>query len=46
MDGVIHCVGTLIESRTDPKLSYDAMNRDAAINVAKELNQIAEQKGE
>lgn len=35
--GVVHCVGTLIESRTDPKLSYNSMNRDAAVNVAKAL---------
>ena len=46
IDGVIHCVGTLIESRNDPKLSYNAMNRDSAINVAKVLNENAEQKGE
>jgi nucleoside-diphosphate-sugar epimerase len=46
IDGVIHCVGTLIESRTDPKLSYNAMNRDSAINVAKVLNENGEKKGD
>lgn len=46
VDGVIHCVGTLIEKRNNPKLSYDAMNRDSAINVAAELQEIAEQKKE
>lgn len=42
VDGVIHCVGTLIEKRNNPKLTYDAMNRDSAINVAAELQDIAE----
>jgi uncharacterized protein YbjT (DUF2867 family) len=37
VDGVIHCVGTLIEKKNNPKLTYDAMNRDTAINVAAEL---------
>jgi uncharacterized protein YbjT (DUF2867 family) len=37
VDGVIHCVGTLIEKRNNPKLSYDSMNRDTTINVAAEL---------
>lgn len=46
VDGVIHCVGTLIEKRNNPKLTYDAMNRDSAINVAAELQDIAEQKKE
>ena len=46
VDGVIHCVGTLIEKRNNPKLTYDAMNRDAAINVAAELNDYAEERKE
>lgn len=37
VDGVIHTVGTLIEKKNNPKLTYQAMNRDAAINVASEL---------
>jgi hypothetical protein len=45
VDGVVHCVGTLIEKRGNPKLSYNAMNRDTAINVAAELQGIAEAKG-
>merc|ERR1711976_919135 len=46
MDGVVHTVGTLVENKNDPNLTYQAMNRDAAVNVAKILNdsvtQIAE----
>ena len=38
VDGVIHTVGTLIDNKKKPQLSYKAMNRDAAINVATELN--------
>ena len=45
VDGVIHCVGTLIEKRNNPKLSYDAMNRDTTINVAAELQEYAEKSG-
>lgn len=37
VDGVIHTVGTLVEKKGDPKLSYEAMNKDAAINVVGEL---------
>jgi uncharacterized protein YbjT (DUF2867 family) len=37
IDGVIHCVGTLIEKKNNPKLTYNAMNRDTAMNVAAEL---------
>ena len=46
MDGVVHCVGTLIEKKNNPKLTYNAMNRDTAINVAAELQDIAEAKGQ
>ena len=46
VDGVIHCVGTLIEKKNNPKLTYNAMNRDTAINVAAELQDIAEAKGQ
>ena len=38
VDGVVHTVGTLIDNKKNPNLSYKAMNRDAAVNVAKELN--------
>ena len=38
VDGVIHTVGTLIDNKNKPQLSYKAMNRDAAVNVATELN--------
>ena len=44
VDSVIHTVGTLIEKRGNPKLSYQAMNRDAAMNVAAELQDFAEAK--
>ena len=37
VDGVVHCVGTLIEKKNNPKLTYNAMNRDTVINVAAEL---------
>ncbi len=45
VDGVIHCVGTLIEKKNNPKLSYDSVNRDTAINVASELQHYAEKSG-
>ncbi|CDW89390.1 UNKNOWN [Stylonychia lemnae] len=45
VDAIIHCVGTLIESKTNPDLSYDAMNRDSAINMAGELHDIAFKEG-
>ena len=45
VDGVIHCVGTLIEKKNNPKLTYDAMNRDTAMNVAAELQEYAEKTG-
>ena len=38
--GCIHTVGTLIEKKSDYKKSYKAMNRDTAINMARELNAI------
>lgn len=38
MDGVIHTVGTLIENKRNPNLTYQAMNRDACINMAKLFN--------
>lgn len=42
VDSVIHTVGTLFGS-SKPELSYQAMNRDAATNVAKILNDYASQ---
>ena len=41
VDGVIHTVGTLIENNKNPQLSYKAMNRDTAVNMAQELNEYA-----
>lgn len=41
IDGIIHCVGTLVEKRGKPHLSYDALNRDAAINMASVLEEVA-----
>ena len=38
VDGVVHTVGTLIEKKGHPKLSYVAMNKDTAVNMAGELN--------
>ena len=46
VEGVIHCVGTLIEKKNNPNLTYDAMNRDSAINVAAELQDFAEKSGQ
>ena len=43
VQGIIHCVGTLIEKKGNPDLSYKAMNRDSCINMAKELNQLAQE---
>jgi nucleoside-diphosphate-sugar epimerase len=37
VDGVVHTVGTLIEKKGHPTLSYVAMNKDAAVNVVGEL---------
>ncbi len=40
MDAIIHTVGTLVQKqRVD--LTYRAMNRDAAVNMARELNAFA-----
>ena len=44
VDGIIHCVGTLFEKRGDPKASYLAMNRDTCVNMASELQDVAEAK--
>ena len=41
VDAVVHTVGTLFESRSDPNLSYNAMNRDSAVNMAKVLQEYA-----
>ena len=45
VDSIIHCVGTLIEKKNNPKLTYEAMNRDAAINMAGELQDLAFKEG-
>lgn len=37
VDAVVHTVGTLLPSKK-PGLSYREMNRDAAVNMARELN--------
>jgi uncharacterized protein YbjT (DUF2867 family) len=42
VDGIIHTVGTLIEKRSNPDLTYKAMNRDAAINMAAEFQAVKE----
>ena len=41
VDACIHTVGTLIENKKDPQLTYQAMNADSAINMARELNETA-----
>ena len=41
VDSCIHTVGTLFEKKGNPDRSYAAMNRDTAINMAKELNALA-----
>jgi hypothetical protein len=41
VNGIIHCVGTLIEKKGKPELSYESMNRDSCINMAEELDEIA-----
>ena len=46
VSGVVHTVGTLIQNTKNPQLSYKAMNRDAAINVAKELNDSVSEGGD
>jgi hypothetical protein len=43
VDSVVHTVGTLLPS-AKPHLSYAAMNRDAAINMARELNAFGTQR--
>ena len=42
VDAIIHTVGILFSSSRNPNLTYQAMNRDAAVNMAREFNQIAE----
>ena len=44
VDAIIHTVGTLIEKK-QPDLTYEAMNRDTAINMAGELQDIAFKEG-
>ena len=44
VDAVIHTVGVLFDSR-DPTRSYRAMNRDCAVNIARDLNQTAVEQG-
>jgi len=41
VDSVVHTVGVLFESSKNPKLTYKAMNRDAAANMAQVLNEYA-----
>lgn len=41
VDACIHTVGTLIENKKNPQLTYQAMNADTAINMARELNATA-----
>lgn len=41
VNAIIHCVGTLIEKKGNPDLSYESMNRDTAINMAGELQDLA-----
>ena len=38
--GCVHAVGTLLPSK-DPQKSYKSLNRDSAINTARELNSVA-----
>ena len=45
VDGIIHCVGTLLEKKNNPEQTHDAMNRDSCINMAKALNEEASKKG-
>jgi len=42
VDSVVHTVGTLIQDKSNPNLTYKAMNRDAAVNVANVLNESAD----
>ena len=41
VDGIIHSVGAFFEDKSNPCLTYEAMNRDTAINMARELNELA-----
>lgn len=43
MDAIIHTVGILFPSKG---LSYETMNRDAAINMARDLNEAADRSAE
>lgn len=38
VDACIHTVGALFEKKGHPEKSYQAMNRDTAVNMARELN--------
>ena len=40
-DGLIHCVGSIVEDKNNPQLTFQALNRDSAINMAREMNQWA-----
>ncbi len=45
MDGCVHTVGALIESKSNPQLTYKAMNRDTVIHMARELDLTASGSG-
>ena len=46
VDAVVHAVGTLFGSRTNPELTQEAMNRDSCINMGRALNQWALEKNQ
>lgn len=45
VDACVHAVGCLLENKKNPALTYKALNRDTAVNMAMELNKIAGEAG-
>ena len=44
VDGCIHTVGALVENTKKPQASYQAMNRDTCVNMAKGLNEYGDKR--
>ena len=41
VDGLIHSVGSIVEDTSNPELTFKAMNRDSAVNMARDFNAIS-----
>ena len=44
VDACVHTIGVLVENKKNPQLTYQAMNADTVINMAKGLNETASEE--